>query len=213
MTDKTPPAGYYPNQSGRKQWWDGNQWTEHYEDAAAPAAPASPAAPSTPRTMTTGEKKKRPWLIPTIVGVVALFIGVGIGSSGSTAEETPKVKSTTGLTVADLDDRENALEDQKAELDDKATDLDAREEKVNAAEKKAKADTIDGDGNYEVGNDIKAGKWKNADADDMCYWSINSDSNGSDIVANHNGGGPQTLTVRNGQYLELQDCGTWKKIG
>jgi len=38
-----PPAGFYDNE-GRQRWWDGNQWTDHYQ--AAPAAPVAPPQPT-----------------------------------------------------------------------------------------------------------------------------------------------------------------------
>ncbi|QOR55324.1 MAG: hypothetical protein SHS37scaffold537_22 [Phage 68_12] len=161
------------------------------------------------------ETKSRAWLLPTIVGVIALLIGVGIGAAGSSGEdEKPAVKSSRGSTTADLDKRESSLDDERTELSQRTDELDVRERQLARAEQKAKANTIEGDGTFEIGVDMKPGKWKNADASDGCYWSINSDPNGNNIVANHNGGGPQTVDVNKGQYLELSnDCGTWKKVG
>lgn len=163
-------------------------------------------------------KKSRPWLIPTIVGVIALLIGIGIGAAGGSADESkpkpPAVKSASGLTAAQLDAQEKQLQAAREELSARTDEIDVRERAVAQAEQKAKANTIDGDGVYAVGDDIKAGTWKNADRGPNCYWSINSDPNGENIVSNGNGGGPQTLTVKKGQYLELMnDCGTWNKIG
>lgn len=34
------PAGWYDDGSGRQRWWDGQQWTEQYSDAQAPAVSA-----------------------------------------------------------------------------------------------------------------------------------------------------------------------------
>ncbi|MEO7722384.1 MAG: SHOCT domain-containing protein [Pseudolysinimonas sp.] len=44
---KQAPAGYYPDSSGRKRWWDGSAWTDRYEDQATPssAAPVSNGKP------------------------------------------------------------------------------------------------------------------------------------------------------------------------
>jgi hypothetical protein len=36
----TPPAGFYDDGSGRRRWWDGEQWTERYEEANAPVLTA-----------------------------------------------------------------------------------------------------------------------------------------------------------------------------
>lgn len=38
-----PPAGWYPNQEGTFQWWDGSQWTEHRRDTP-PANPLNSTA-------------------------------------------------------------------------------------------------------------------------------------------------------------------------
>jgi hypothetical protein len=47
MTEQNVPAGWYPDGSGRRRWWDGVQWTEHFEPPPAPPAPAPPAPPAT----------------------------------------------------------------------------------------------------------------------------------------------------------------------
>lgn len=31
VSQSPPPAGWYPDNSGRQRWWDGSQWTEHYQ--------------------------------------------------------------------------------------------------------------------------------------------------------------------------------------
>jgi len=39
----TTPAGWYDDGSGRRRWWDGGRWTEHFEAASAtPVATAQP---------------------------------------------------------------------------------------------------------------------------------------------------------------------------
>jgi hypothetical protein len=182
--------------------------------------------PNTP----TADPRRRAWKVPTAVGVAALLVGIGIGAASSDDASEPKgpeAHSATGRTAADLDKREAALdkqaskqaatqsslEDAVAEVTNRDAELADREDAIKALEEKAEADTIEGDGNYAVGDDIKAGTWKNADRGPNCYWSINSDSNGDDIVSNGNGGGPQTLQLSKGQYLELaNDCGTWRRL-
>jgi hypothetical protein len=38
VPSSNPPAGFY-DQEGRQRWWDGVQWTDHYQ--SAPAAPTA----------------------------------------------------------------------------------------------------------------------------------------------------------------------------
>jgi hypothetical protein len=37
-----PPAGFYDH-NGRQRWWDGAQWTDHYQTAAAVPTAIAPA--------------------------------------------------------------------------------------------------------------------------------------------------------------------------
>lgn len=45
------PAGWYDDGSGRRRWWDGQQWTEHFapETPAAPQTPTAPEVPAAPQ--------------------------------------------------------------------------------------------------------------------------------------------------------------------
>jgi hypothetical protein len=73
MTDQPPAAGWYPDSTGRNRWWDGSAWTDRFEDSPAPV-------PSPPPPQPRAAQRPRPsWLVPLIVGSVALLIGLGIG--------------------------------------------------------------------------------------------------------------------------------------
>lgn len=74
-----------------------------------------------------------------------------------------------------------------------------------------------GKGTYEVGADIKPGKYKTAgpthdDYMKMCYWSRNKNSSGDfgSIIANGTPQGPGVLTVNKGEVLEVSGTCTWK---
>jgi hypothetical protein len=43
-TTSNPPAGFYDHE-GRQRWWDGTQWTEHYQTPAPATAVAPPSQP------------------------------------------------------------------------------------------------------------------------------------------------------------------------
>ncbi|KQS68538.1 phospholipid scramblase-related protein [Modestobacter sp. Leaf380] len=48
MSSPPPPPGWYPDPAGTPgtRWWDGNGWTEHVQQAAAPPPPAGQPAPA-----------------------------------------------------------------------------------------------------------------------------------------------------------------------
>jgi Protein of unknown function (DUF2510) len=60
-----PPAGWYSNPQGLGQrYWDGQQWTEHYQGVPAPAQGATSTAPRRPASF---------WL--ALVGLAGMAIG------------------------------------------------------------------------------------------------------------------------------------------
>ncbi|MCW2758901.1 MAG: putative rane-bound protein [Nocardioidaceae bacterium] len=80
-----------------------------------------------------------------------------------------------------------------------------REKVVGKTEDLIAANTLSGEGVYEVGTDIKAGTYKTKGGSD-CYYAILNSSDTFDIASNNNTSGPASVTVRNGQYLELSGC-------
>lgn len=69
-----------------------------------------------------------------------------------------------------------------------------------------------GAGTWEVGVDVVAGKYKTLGSDN-CYWARlrNNDGSTDDIIDNNIGAGPQTVTIKDGEYFETQRCGTWTR--
>lgn len=67
-----------------------------------------------------------------------------------------------------------------------------------------------GAGTWEVGVDVLPGKYKTSGGD-QCYWARLQENDGSsgDIIDNGLGAGPQTVTIREGEYFETQRCGNW----
>ncbi len=134
MTDRLPPEGWYANPSGRMQWWDGTQWTAHYQDPdPVPAAEVTKVAQRAMSdnsaafsvVQSTSDLRRRSWKLPTVIGILGLLIGIGIGSSGTDP------KSSSGTTVSQLDKRESDLKMKAAELDHRSKELDEREAQLD----------------------------------------------------------------------------------
>ncbi len=80
--------------------------------------------------------------------------------------------------------------------------------------------TTFGDGVWEVGVDVAAGKYKTAgpgsDGIGMCYHARLKNNDGSlgDIIDNNISQGPVTVTIKPGDgYFETNGCQDWVKVG
>ena len=71
------PAAWYPDGAGGHRWWDGSQWTEHYQ-AAAPAA-VTPEA-SAPDESVQAPRTRSPLAIAGIVAAGVVGIGILVGA-------------------------------------------------------------------------------------------------------------------------------------
>jgi hypothetical protein len=71
-----------------------------------------------------------------------------------------------------------------------------------------------GDGTYQVGVDVVAGTFV-APGGGNCYWARNADASGESIIANEwkPDQGQVIVTAKEGEFLEVSDCGTWTKRG
>lgn len=83
----------------------------------------------------------------------------------------------------------------------------------------AAADGI-GEGVYEVGADMPAGKYKTAgaiptDAIPLCYYARLKHNDGTfgDIIANDSSTGQLVVTVKVGEYFKTSGCQGWRKVG
>lgn len=99
--------------------------------------------------------------------------------------------------------RGQELDDREAELDQRAADL--------AGSEAAAESTTFGNGTWEVGVDIVAGKYKTPGSDDICYWAKFSSDDGQ-MMDNHLGEGPQTVVIETGILFESSRCGTWTLV-
>lgn len=174
-------------------------------------APTGPARPP---------KQRGPWVKYGAVALVSLFIGVGIGNSGdgSAASENAAAdtKSAPGPTATVT---ETAQADGGG--DAKPAPTVTETETVTAKPKKTKepgpATSFSGEGEYVVGEDIKAGTYKTAGADGGfgCYWERAKDASGEfgSIIANNNLNGPGRVTLNTGEYFKTNRCQEWKRVG
>ncbi|MER5184123.1 hypothetical protein ABT009_38315 [Streptomyces sp. NPDC002896] len=197
MTTKTPQ----PGEPGR----------------TIPVGPAGPAGPAgsvgwgpVPPQPVKKPSRRKTWLTHGAVGLVALVVGTGIGSSGeganAAASDTAAPKPAVTVTAT-----KNA----------EAAPAPTVTEKVTAKPKKTKeagqASSFAGEGEYLVGEDIKAGTYKTAgpEGEFGCYWERAKDASGEfgSIIANNNLEGPGRVTLNNGEYFKTNRCQKWTKVG
>jgi hypothetical protein len=120
-----PAPGWYPaaHLGGELRYWDGARWSE---DAAAPPHPDAEKRRSFLRRPVT---RKTGLIVAGSTLVLGLFLGAGLGSSGSTAELSTLQERVTSLegdvgeaeTVASQSD--SALAEAESALDDALHDL------------------------------------------------------------------------------------------
>ena len=137
-------------------------------------------------------------IILAVVGVLALFIGIGIGASAGGQSAAPGSSPSVVYVTSP-----GAV----APIEAKPTTPPAPAPPAQPTIK---------EGSWTVGTDFPAGQYRTADAVAAeCYWSITkSGSNGSDIIANDiPGGGRPTVTLKAGQDFTSHGCGTWAKVG
>ncbi|MGW5122509.1 hypothetical protein ACWEQ7_00305 [Streptomyces sp. NPDC004069] len=185
---------------------------DHSPQGAGPFGLGTPTGPGQPA------RSRRQWLKYGAVALVSLLIGVGIGTSGSSAEtdeETADTKAAPRPTVT-------VTETAEAEAPEPAPTVTETETvTVTAKPKKTKkpgpAAAFSGEGEYLVGEDIKAGIYKTAGPKDEfgCYWERAKDASGEfgSIIANNNLNGPGRVTLNSGEYFKTNRCQEWKRVG
>lgn len=226
MTDDDIAEGWYTDSEGSIRWWDGTQWTEHVRGSADD--PEATAVMPADRSATTSvraaaepepEHKRRTVLTATVVGLLAFFLGMGIGGSGNNAE-TPVVEEATassGATEEDLDRREAELESREGDLTTKENELNQREEDLAARELEEPSGTGDGtieNGVFEVGTDVDPGTYETEGSDDPdlpCTYRVSEDEEGVEIISSEVSEGPGTVTLEDGQYFTSEYCQTWQR--
>ena len=228
MTDDDIAEGWYTDSEGAIRWWDGTQWTEHVQRSAGDpeptvVLPADRSDTSARRTETRADPepdhKRRLWLTATVVGLLAFFLGMGIGGSGTPEPAViDEATASSGATVEDLDRREADLESREGDLTTKQNDLDQREQDLDGRARELEAspsttgtDSI-GNGVFEVGADVQPGTYESEGPDDPelpCTYRVSTDEDGDDIVLSEVSEGPGTVTLEEGQFFTSEYCLTW----
>ncbi|MFN2488902.1 MAG: hypothetical protein ABR529_04025 [Actinomycetota bacterium] len=153
-----------------------------------------------------------------------MVIGLGIGGAGSLEEPerdgSGTSASATNLRRSKLDARAKRLDNRATKiaaqenlLDERKEELDRREEAV-AQQPEAPEPVTFGEGTLIVGQDVAPGTYR-AYGTETCYWARLKALGGSldDIVANHVGGGAQTVEIApTDTAFESSGCGTWSPV-
>ncbi|GAB3453673.1 hypothetical protein GCM10027436_54660 [Actinophytocola sediminis] len=132
----------------------------------------------------------------------------------SSARESLRGQLVSRTTERDrLAAAEATLDQRTSAVKQREDAVKQREGAVTMQERTIAQNTI-GEGDWAVGVDVQPGTYRTIQAvSGDCYWEINSDANGDDIVANNivTGGRP-TVTLENGQYFSTSRCGDWRKV-
>lgn len=105
MTGNSPPPGWYETSDGRTRWWDGAEWTEHFQPVATPQIADQPpesaeapvdrdtemerGIPATASTSPSAESSsKRQGGRKRALIAVAVLVVLGLGSAAAVAVAT-----------------------------------------------------------------------------------------------------------------------------
>ena len=224
MTDDDITAGWYTDSEGAIRWWDGVQWTEHVRNADEPeptvVLPAELSDAKTPREKPPADEpdhRRRTVLIATFVGLLAFFLGMGIGGSGNAPDPAvvDEATASSGATSEDLDKREADLKSREQEVESKQKELEQRaldlESRASASPSVTSEGTI-GNGVFQVGTDVEPGQYTSEGPDDPqldCEYKVSTDEAGDQIISSKITQGPGNVTLEEGQFFTSEFCKPW----
>ncbi|MFF7216671.1 hypothetical protein ACFZAU_40125 [Streptomyces sp. NPDC008238] len=163
----------------------------------------------------TKPSRRKAWFTHGAVAVVALGLGAGIGGGGGSGPVAESRRPAPAVTVTKTAEAAEAAAPKPA-----VTVTAKAPAKPKPTKKPGPPSTVDGDGQYLVGEDIKAGTYKTAGPQDDdfglgCYWARLKNASGEfdAIIANDNITGQARVTVHKGEYFETKGCNKWEKVG
>ncbi|MFF0703641.1 hypothetical protein ACFYVC_25395 [Streptomyces tendae] len=173
--------------------------------------PFPPMPPHT--TAVQPNSRNRAWLKYGAVALVSLLVGVGMGASGDTGSEAEAAADTKAGPRPTATVTETA---PAAEAEPAPTVTETVTAKPEKTKEPGPATTFSGDGEYLVGEDIKAGTYKTAGPEDEwgCYWERAKDASGEfrSIITNNNLQGTGRVTLNKGEYFKTNRCQEWKRV-
>lgn len=203
------------------------------EALAAAAAPASSATAVAPATKEHGGSG-RVWAVALTVALLAGGAGLAAGTYLDPLGERDSDQQLRASELDSLDDdlttREQALTQEQQDLakaqrklrkreksvGQRAKALDKRQQAVVAAEQalaeaQALADSVVGDGVFEVGADLTPGTYVTSGGSDSCTWTVRSEEGGGDLLVDESvtGGDEATVNLLDGRFFETSGCGDW----
>lgn len=180
---------------------------------------------------TPEQAPRRRWVPHAVwaaVAVVAFAAGAGAGSGGDdvTTGTTPSPAPTVTVTaepeviegdaseetLAELADRQAALDERENELNERESELDERQAAISDAEVAIEEGTIPGSGIFLVGEDIEPGTYRGDGSSGTCYWARLSGTSGDfdELIANGLPEGPTVVTIAESDVaFETQGCADW----
>ncbi|MFE1439440.1 hypothetical protein [Streptomyces sp. NPDC058739] len=121
-----------------------------------------------------------------------------------------------GAVSANAGDNGGGTGGSSTKGDDKGTSVSAGKKPGGAGAAEQKKPSLDGDGEYQVGGDIKPGTYRSTgNTDAMCYWERAKDASGEvdSLLANDNVSGTSYVTVKpTDKLFTSSDCGDWEAV-
>lgn len=117
--------------------------------------------------------------------------------------------------LGEIPAREEAVTAREKELGKRQREIAAlekqvarREKAVGLVEREIEANTVPGEGLYEVGRDLKAGTYRSSGSSD-CYYAVLNSPDTGDIATNNLTDGPAIISLRAGTYFDTSGCAEW----